>query len=76
MTLFRFRVEPRPPLRRWRGFTWIGWTNRMVLRWIGLRIEWLCNGDGDERVIGYGLEAAWPWSRWPLGFRRVERKRP
>lgn len=76
MRIFLFRVAPREPLRRWRGLTWIGWVNRLVLRWIGLRIEWACSGNGDESVIGYGLVTAWPWSRWPRGLYRVEGNSP
>jgi hypothetical protein len=49
------------PLKRWRGNTWVGWLNTLVLRWLCIRLAYRV--EGDNTISGWGYVWAWPWAR-------------
>jgi hypothetical protein len=52
---------PKGPLRRWRGLTWIGWLNFLLLRWFLFRLSY--NVEDDGSISGYGVRFIPSW-RW------------
>ncbi len=59
------RLELPGPLRRWRGLSWVGWLNRLVLRWFFVRLGYVV--ESDNTISKYFLHRwVWPfpWSRW------------
>lgn len=48
-------------MRRWRGLTWMGWVNYLVLRWFFVRLHRVVEDDGE--ITGYGLRRCFSW-RW------------
>lgn len=52
------------PLRRFRGMTWVGWLNRLVLRWFFVRLAYRL--EPDNTISGWMLQRwfwPFPWSR-------------
>lgn len=62
----------RAPTRRWRGLTWVGWLNFIVLRWFFVRLTYEVPIDRfvtaaakDEIIkIDPSMRARWSLSRW------------
>lgn len=52
---------PLGPLRRWRGHTWVGWANILVLRWLFVRLQYTV--EYDNTISKWGVTLAWPW-KW------------
>jgi hypothetical protein len=48
--------------RRWRGLTWVGWVNYLVLRWVGLAI-WYTVPPDNSRMTDLRMRRQ-PWGRW------------
>jgi hypothetical protein len=49
------------PMRRWRGHTWVGWLNLVVLRWCFVHLYYVV--EYDNTISRWGLATAWPW-KW------------
>lgn len=62
------------PTRRFLGLTWLGWLNFVIAQWVGVRLIVMVVPDDDPkiaphsrgRVIGVGLAAMIPFTRWPF----------
>lgn len=46
-------------MRRFRGLTWVGWLNFLLLRWFLVRLAYCV--DIDDEIVGYKLK--W-WPSW------------
>ncbi len=46
------------PLRRFRGMTWVGWLNTIVLQWTGVRLVYRV--EENNTISGWGYVLAWP----------------
>lgn len=51
------------PLKRWRGLTWVGWLNYLVLRWFLFRIYYMVEEDNTISRYGVRFVPTWRWSR-------------
>lgn len=55
------------PMRRWRGLTWIGWLNYLVLRWFFVRLCYQSmprfEGDTVGKITKHWLAFTPTW-RW------------
>jgi hypothetical protein len=49
------------PLRRWRGLTWVGWVNYVVLRWFLFRIAYAVEDDGTISRYWLAFVPTWRW---------------
>lgn len=49
------------PLRRWRGLTWVGWLNFLVLRWFLFRVYYVVETDGTISKYGMRFIPSWRW---------------
>lgn len=55
--------EGRPgPLKRWRGLTWVGWLNFLVLRWLLFRIGYTVEPDGTISRYYVTFMPTWRWN--------------
>jgi hypothetical protein len=50
------------PLRRWRGLTWVGWLNYVVLRWFLFRLTYNVEEDGNISRYYFQFVPRWRWS--------------
>lgn len=56
---------PLGPLRRFRGLTWVGWLNRLVLRWLFVRLAYVVEPDNTiSRYFVHRWVWPFPWSNW------------
>lgn len=51
------------PLKRWRGLTWVGWLNYLVLRWFLVRIHYVVETDNTISSYGVRFVPTWRWSK-------------
>lgn len=58
-------------MRRVFGLTWVGWLNRIVLRWFFVCLAYRV--EDDDTVSGYFL-ARWIWPFPWQTFKRIGRK--
>jgi hypothetical protein len=65
--------EHMGPLRRWRGLTWVGWLNTLVLQFLGVRLTY--HVEKDNTISGWGFCFAWPFARKVGRYRRLTRHR-
>lgn len=50
------------PLRRFRGLTWVGWLNYLVLRWFLLRLIYTVEEDNSISRYQLKICKTWRWS--------------
>ena len=56
-------VKRRAALTRWRGLSWVGWLNYLVLRWFFFRLTYKVDEETGERISGYYFSWVPSW-RW------------
>jgi hypothetical protein len=49
----------KAPNKRWKGHTWVGWLNLILLRWFFIRLAY----EDSLPPIRWALIFRWPW-RW------------
>jgi hypothetical protein len=54
-------------MRRFLGFTWVGWANRLVLRWFFVRLAYVV--EEDDSIVGWRL-LRWVW---PFPWANIKR---
>lgn len=70
-------IEAKPgegrlgPMRRVLGLTWVGWLNRLILRWFCIRLHYVV--ETDNTISRWGVTRwVWPfpWGSWKRIGRR------
>jgi len=54
------------PVKKWRGLTWVGWINLLLLRWFCIRLAYELKASGHPAVLDityWSLTFRAPW-RW------------
>jgi hypothetical protein len=54
-----------PPTKEWRGHTWVGWLNLILLRWLCMRLAW----EEAEEIDKSGKIISIKKQQWLLLFR-------
>jgi hypothetical protein len=56
------------PTQHYRGFTWVGWLNRLVFQWLWFRLQGNVEDNGDTKwalILPVAPLTGWGKRYWP-----------